>query len=137
MIKRILAISILATLGYNTLAQTQAVDKIVGKVGNTIVLQSDIETLFAEKQRQDETITEDAKCDILYQELSKQILVAQADRDSVIVSNEEVEQRINERLAFMMRSVGTKEELERRYGKTVYQIKDENRKFFKDQLTAE
>lgn len=137
MIKNIFAFSCTLLMAFGAVAQTTSIDKIVGKVGNTIVLQSDIETMFAEQQRQHDTISENYKCEILYRALSQQILVAQADRDSVIVSEEEVEQRINERLSYMLRSYGSKEELEKRLGKTIYQIKDENRKFFKDQMIAE
>lgn len=121
-------------------AQAQDLDKILAVVGrNRIVLQSELEAQAANaKQQSPETYNDSFKCNILQQMIMSKMLVEQAERDSVVVSDEEVEGQLENKLRyFIARVYGSKEKLEEVTGKTMYQIKEENRDVVREQMLAE
>jgi len=120
--------------------QVQTADKILAVIGrNRIILQSELEAQAANlKQQSPETYDDSMKCGILQQMILSKMLVEQAERDSVIVSDEEVEGNLDNKLRyFITRVYGSKEKLEQVTGKTVYQIKEDNREVVKEQMLAE
>ncbi len=120
------------------MAQVQVADKIVGQVGNKIILQSDVDEMFNQQKAQDPNTADSAKCEIFYTLMAQQILIEQAGRDSVIVSDEEVEGTLDNRIRGMVQQYGSTEAFEEANGgRTVYQLKDQYRSFFKDKAIAE
>lgn len=117
--------------------QPVKLEKIVGIVGDRIVLQSDIETAFLDAQKQNPSLDASAKCDILEQTLGQKILAEQADRDSLVVSDEEVEGVLENRIRSFIERFGSEKKLEQVSGKSIYQLKDEYRPVFREQLKAE
>ncbi len=118
----------------------QTADKIVAVVGRSrIILQSDLEVQAANlKLQSPESYHDTMKCGILQQMIMSKMLVEQAERDSVLVGEEEVEANLDNKLRyFISRVYGSKEKLEQATGKTVYQIKEENREVVKEQMLAE
>ncbi len=118
----------------------QTADKIIAVVGrNRIILQSDLDVQAANlKQQNPESYHDTMKCGILQQMIMSKMLVEQAERDSVMVSEEEVEANLDNKLRyFISRVYGSKEKLEQATGKTVYQIKEDNREVVKEQMLAE
>lgn len=137
MIKKIaLLISGIFT-AYDIQAQTEILDKIAGRVGNSIILNSELNVLYNQEKENNFYLENYSVCDALYEMMVRQILVAQAERDSVMVPDAEVEQKIQERINYFLSMAGSREELERKSGKTIYQMREENRLFFKEQLTAQ
>ncbi len=119
-------------------AQKQVADKIIGVVGNKIVIQSEVDQTFEQEKLVNPDIHDSSKCYIVYNLMAQQILVEQAARDSVIVSDEEVENILDNRVRQMVQMYGSKEAFESANGgRTIYQIKDEFRSFFKDKTIAE
>lgn len=119
-------------------AQTQVADKIIAVVGKSrIILKSELDVQAAEMKRQDPNFNDSMKCFMLQQMMIRKLLVEQAERDSVIVSDDEVEGTLENRLRYFIRMYGSKEKLEQSSGKTVYQIKDENREVVREQMLAE
>ncbi len=57
------------------------------------------------------------KCKAMELLLFQKLLIAQADRDSVTVSDAEVENELNRRMAYFIQQFGTEEKLENYYGK--------------------
>ncbi len=118
----------------------QTADKIIAVVGqNRIILQSDLEVQVANlKLQSPDSYHDTLKCGILQQMIMSKMLVEQAERDSVLVGEEEVEANLDNKLRyFISRVYGSKEKLEQATGKTVYQIKEENREVVKEQMLAE
>jgi len=62
---------------YTTFAQQKKIvaDKIVGIVGDKIILQSDIHNALADAARQGSTLPEDAECSVLEQALVSKVLM--------------------------------------------------------------
>lgn len=139
MFKRLIITALLSSVAYMGTAQQRiASDKIIGRVGNEIILQSDIAASMAQGPSYTEAHLADSfQCETVYNLLAQQILIAQAQRDSVEVDAAEVEQDLDNRIQRFINEYGSKEILEARMGKSIYQIKEENRNFFRDKLIAE
>lgn len=120
-------------------SQTKPVlaDKIVAVVGDKIILQSDIDNSLLDMQRQGMELPENARCLTLEQALSIKALVLQAEKDSISVTEEEVETEIDNQVRFFITQYGSKEELERVAGKTIYQLKEDFKEGFRDRKLAQ
>lgn len=108
-------------------------DKIIAIVGNKIILKSDIDNTILDMQRQGIEIPSDVKCLSLEQFLGVKALVLQAEKDSLPVTDEEVEAEIDNRIRYFISQYGSKEEVERIAGKSLYQLKEDFKESFRDQ----
>ncbi|MEO6136054.1 MAG: peptidylprolyl isomerase [Ginsengibacter sp.] len=120
-------------------AQTQKVvaDKIIATIGDKIVLKSEIDNSITDMQRQKIELPDNAHCLLLEQSLAMKALVLYAERDSIPVSDEEVESRIDNKMRGFIQMYGSKAVLEQVAGRTVFQIKEDFRIPFHEQLAAE
>jgi peptidyl-prolyl cis-trans isomerase SurA len=120
--------------------QPQTADKILAVVGrNRIILQSDMEQMVQQTQQQNPGVvmSDSVRCIILQEMISGKMLVEQADRDSLLVSDDEVEGQLDNRLRYFIRLYGSQEKLEAASGKTIYQMKETYRDVIKEQMMAE
>ena len=122
-----------------SIAQPQRVvaDKIIAVVGDKIILQSDIENSMNDMVRQGMELPTNAKCLVLEQAMGVKALVLQAQKDSLPITEEEVETEIDNQIRGFIGQYGSKEELERVAGKTVYQLKEDFKDGFKDRKLAQ
>jgi peptidyl-prolyl cis-trans isomerase SurA len=111
-------------------------DKIIAVVGDKVILKSDIENSLVDMQRQNMTIPENARCSMLEQAMGIKALVLQAEKDSLPVTDEEVETIIDNRIRGFIAQFGSKDELEKVAGKTIYQLKEDFREPIRDQELA-
>ncbi|MCD6012497.1 MAG: peptidylprolyl isomerase [Flavipsychrobacter sp.] len=132
--KIVLAALILGS--YSAIAQHSA-DKIITIVGKDIILQSELEMQALNMKQQNPAFDDTMKCQLLMGMIMQKLLKAQAERDSVYVTEEDVEGQLDNRLRYFTQLYGSKEKLEQASGKTVYQIKEENRDIIRDQMVAE
>jgi peptidyl-prolyl cis-trans isomerase SurA len=115
-------------------AQPQVIDKVIGVIGKYPVLMSDLQNAMIEREKQGFPVDKCAAFEMLvYQKL----LVAQADRDSIVVSDQEVDTELNRRMAYFIGQFGSEEKLEAFYGKRTNVLKDELRNDVQDQLLAD
>ena len=112
-------------------------DKIVAIVGDKVVLQSDIKNSILDMQRQGEKLPDDAECLLMERALISKVLMLQAQKDSLPVTDEEVEANLDNRVRRFIQVYGTQQALEEIAGKTIYQIKDDARESVKEQMLAE
>jgi peptidyl-prolyl cis-trans isomerase SurA len=116
-------------------AQTkQSIDRVVAIVGNRVVLQSDVNQMYAEIAAQDPNLPDTIVCSIIESLLSRDLMCEQAERDSVQVQEEEVEGVMENRIRYFIAQYGSEERMEQITGKSVNQIKEDYRRLFKDQL---
>ncbi len=119
-------------------AQTKVpADKIIGIVGDKIILQSDIKNQMLDLQRQGTQLPENAKCLLMEQTLAIKALVLQAEKDSLPVGDEEVETELDRRIRYFISVYGSKEALEQIAGRSVFQLKEDLRSNIKENLMAE
>ena len=112
-------------------------DKIIGVVGNRIILQSDIQNAIADIARQGGTVPDNADCMLLDQVMVQKVLALQAEKDSLVVTDSEVEAELEQRVRYYISVYGSQQALEDIAGKTIYQIKDEARETVKERKLAE
>lgn len=137
--KRIVLIALAALAGFTGFAQgTKKVvaDKIVAVVGDKIVMKSDIDNALLDMERQNIEVPANARCMTLEQAMGIKALVLQAEKDSIPITDEEIETDIDNRIRGFIQRYGTKEELERIAGKSVYQLKEDFREPIRDQMQA-
>lgn len=111
-------------------------DKIIAVVGNKAILKSDIDNSLVDMQRQGVELPPNAACMTLEQTLGVKALVLQAEKDSIIVTDEELETDIDNQIRYFINQYGSKEELEKIAGKTVYQLKEDFKDGFRDRKLA-
>jgi peptidyl-prolyl cis-trans isomerase SurA len=105
------------------------IDKIVGKVGGEIILLSDVESQFNYMaDRKGGLLEPDVRCMILENILAENILVYHAKLDSIEVTDEQVEQQLDAKINSILAQMGGDEEFFKEfYGKSVNQVKDDQR----------
>jgi peptidyl-prolyl cis-trans isomerase SurA len=112
-------------------------DKIIAVIGDKIVLKSDIDNSLADMQRQGVELPPNAFCLSLEQAMGIKALVLQAEKDSLPITDEEIEIDIDNRIRNYINQLGSKDELERVAGKSVYQMKEDFREPIRDQKLAQ
>lgn len=117
-------------------AQTKTLDKIAGVVGNSIILQSDIELQYANYLVSGYHPDESFKCAILQNLLTQKLLAQQAVIDSVTVKDDEVDNEVDRRMRGMIQRAGGQEKLEQFLGRSTIQYKDEIRPDIKESMIA-
>lgn len=119
-------------------AQKNVVDKIVAIVGDEIILKSDIENAFLQEQgRGMVTSSSDFRTELLEQQLIQKLLMAQAVVDSVVVSEDDVENALSSQIENFINNIGSQERLEAYFGKSLQAIKDDMRSIMRERLTTE
>ena len=73
---------------------------------------------------------------VLEGQLIQKALVLQAEKDSLPVSEEDLDALLDNQIRYFIQQYGSKEALEEIAGKTIYQIKEDNRAPFKEQQMA-
>ncbi len=142
--KQVSLIVVLIAVGMFTelTAQSKKVlaDKIVGQVGDKIILRSDITNAIADAKRQSqgqENAIIPTECQVLEGFLIRKALLLQANKDSLTVSEDEIEGELDNRIRQTIQQYGSKDVLEEIAGKSIYQLKDDFREPFKEQKLAE
>lgn len=139
MLKRFMIVcGLMLGLGLVSVAQPQKVvaDKIAAVVGDRIILQSDIQNSLADIARQGGSVPENGACLLMEQAVISKILMLQAEKDSLPVTDDEVEAELDQKVRYYINQLGSQAALEEMAGKTIYQIKDDARATVKEQKLA-
>jgi len=91
---------------------------------------------MSDMSRQGSQLPENADCLISEQAIVSKVLMLQAEKDSLPVTDEEIEAELDQRIRYFISQFGTQEQLELVAGKTIYQIKDEARESIKENKLA-
>jgi peptidyl-prolyl cis-trans isomerase SurA len=137
--------SLFFIIGCLTITQTFAqpkkviADKIIGQVGDKIILRSDVVNAIADykRQGQEAQLPPNAECAFLEGQLIQKALVLQAEKDSLVVSDEEIEAALDNQIRGFIQAYGSKEMLEEISGRTIYQLKDDFRGPFREKKLAD
>jgi len=100
-------------------------DKIIATIGDKIILKSDIDNTIFDYKRNNMELPPNAECLLLEQALGLKALAVQADRDSIIVSDEEINGILDNKIRAYTMRYGSKEILEQVAGKSVFQLKED------------
>ena len=125
---------VLLTAGGAFAQQRVVADKIIGIVGDKIVLNSELNVANEDIKRQGGQ--EQSDCALLDGMLTQKALVLQAEKDSIPVTEEEIQADIDQRVRYFIQQYGSKEALEQISGQSIYQIKENFRQPIKEQRMA-
>ncbi|MFM9055853.1 MAG: SurA N-terminal domain-containing protein, partial [Bacteroidota bacterium] len=76
------------------------VDQVIAVVGNEVVLLSDLEAQTQQMMAQTNLRGDELRCRVIDQLLLNKLLLHHAEVDSVTVSEDQVEQKINQNMAY-------------------------------------
>ncbi|MBF0694377.1 MAG: peptidylprolyl isomerase [Flavobacterium sp.] len=94
----------------NTPTQTgkrQKIDGIVATVGDYIVLDSDIDKTLLELSAQGASVKDISRCQLLGKLLEDKLYAHQAIQDSIVVSDAQVNDKVNYQMTYMVEQLGT------------------------------
>jgi peptidyl-prolyl cis-trans isomerase SurA len=134
---RILLFSFLFYTGIVAAQPGKLVNNVVAQVGDNIILLSDLEQQQLQARQSEMDVDYDFSCNILEQLMIQELLVNQAKLDSIVVSDEQVDAEMENRLRIIENKMGGREALETFYEKTTAQIKNEFRSVIKDKILAQ
>jgi len=123
--------------------QKQVADRIVAVVNDRIILKSDVDAevrqYLQQAQANDQQISfsEDLWYSALQSMVDSNVMLEQAEIDSVIVSDEMVNRAMDNRINQMVQQAGSEEALERALGNSIVQIRAEFRDQFREQMTTQ
>lgn len=127
--------SALVYFSNNSYAQTKRVvaDKIVAQVGDKIILRSDIFNSILDAQRNGVPLPPNPECVLVERALIEKALVLQAQKDSLPLSEDDIDAELDNRIRGFIMQYGSKDVLEEVAGKSVYQLKEDFRQPIKEQ----
>lgn len=139
---KFLLLSVILTLfTFNTsFAQNteKIIDKVIGIVGENSILYSDVENQYLQYLMQGYTAnSQDIRCQIFEEILFAKLLLNQAQIDSIEISDDQVESEMDRRLQYFIGQIGSKEELEKYYNKTLTEIKNDLRAVIREQILTQ
>lgn len=135
--RKLLQIILVSILFTNTsISQPVLIDKVVGIVGEYTILQSDIENQYLQYRAQGFN-QPDLRCMIFRDFLEQKLMMNQAKIDSLEVSESNVEMSLDQRMDYFINQVGSVEELEAYFNKTVLEIKEDLRTVVRDQMITQ
>src|SRR5579872_3996627 len=119
------ALFFMLTAGF---AQQKVVaDKIAGIVGDKIILKSELALAISDIQRNagGQEVKGVDECNILDNMLLQKALILQAEKDSLPVTDEEVEAEVDQKIRYYIQMYGGKDAFEQIAQRTVYQAKQD------------
>jgi peptidyl-prolyl cis-trans isomerase SurA len=111
------------------IAQTVVIDRVVAVIDNEIILQSELDfqaAIFASQRGMDPNSPE-LRNQILDAMIDEKLVYAQAELDSIVVTDAEVAQRIEYQIAVLKQQYGSEASIESMYGMSIEKIKRELR----------
>lgn len=110
-------------------------DRIEAIVADKIILKSDVENQMEILNLRGENESEN-KCDLMYQMIFNKILTIQAEKDSLPVTDLDIEEELERKINYFVSMAGSLEAFEEYYKKSIEQIKDDFRDDIREQMYA-
>ena len=117
-----------------------SIDGIVAVIGKSIIMRSDLEKHFMDYKAQFKTIEnpDEVYCSILENLVFNKLMVNQAELDSIEVTDEEVDYRLNTRIQyFLQQTGGDVKYIENYFNKSMSEIKKDMREMMYEQALIE
>ncbi len=105
----------------------QKADGVIATVGDYIILESDIDKTFLELSSQGNSIKDITRCQMLGKLLEDKLYAHQAVQDSIVVRDEEIKEKMNDQINYMVDQLGSMD-------KVVQYFKKNNEDEFRTEL---
>jgi peptidyl-prolyl cis-trans isomerase SurA len=136
MIKKIIVIFLFNLLYYPLFSQ-EIIDKVVAVVGERPILYSEIQGQKLQIAQQGNEIDENTDCLLIVEFMTQQLLIQQAEIDSLEVTEDMVKMELDQRIQYFSNQVGGTEALEDFYEKSIEEIKEEFFEQIEDKMKAQ
>jgi len=93
------------------------IDGVIGVVGDYIVLESDIDKTYLELQQQSISTADITRCELFGKLLEDKLYAHHAIQDSIVVSEAEINGRLDQQIAYMVSQLGSEEKVYQFYRK--------------------
>jgi peptidyl-prolyl cis-trans isomerase SurA len=138
MIRILLFLSLLVSVGLHAQPSPGiTIDKIIGGVGNEIILLSELENAKYEISQGKSNFPRDRECSLFEDLMYQKLLLHQAKLDSVEVTDGEVNSQVERRISYFLEMFGSVEAFESYYGKSVAELKIDFFDLIKDQILVQ
>jgi peptidyl-prolyl cis-trans isomerase SurA len=119
--------------------QSHTIDKVVAVIDNEIILQSelDFQTSIYASQRSLDPNSPEIRRQILNSMIDEKLVYAQAELDSITVTDAEVTQRIEYQIQVLKQQYGSEASIEKMYGMSLEKIKRELREDVRKNLMVQ
>src|SRR5215475_9201702 len=133
------AVAVLALSAGSFAQQKVVADKIAGIVGDKIILKSELAIQIQDMIRNNggQEVKGVDECSVLDGMLIQKALVLQAEKDSIPVTDEEVEAEVDQKIRYFINLYGGKDAFEQIAQRTVYQAKMDFMAPIREQRLAE
>lgn len=122
----------------NSQSYKAVADKIVTVVGDRIILYSDIRNAVDDAVRLNGgKLPDNALCNATEQALISKMLMLQAEKDSLVVPEEDIEAELDQRINYFAKQLGGSDMLESVSGKSIYQLREDSRAILREHHLAE
>lgn len=111
-------------------------DQVVAMIGDKMILWSDLRNQITDMQQRGVALNEHTECDLLQEAIATKAMEMQAIKDSLLVSDEEVDAELDNRIRYYINLYGSKTELEQIAGKNIFQMKEDFREPIREGLLA-
>ena len=105
----------------------QKADGVIATVGDYIILESDIDKTFLELSSQGNSVKDITRCQMLGKLLEDKLYAHQAVQDSIVVRDEEIKEKMNDQINYMVDQLGSMD-------KVVQYFKKNNEDEFRTEL---
>lgn len=119
--------------------EAQVIDRVIAVVGQNIILQSDVESMYLEYRLQGgiKGSASELRCEILEDLMFQKLMLNQAEMDSITVTDEQVNADVDRWISYFISQVGSQENLEKYYKKTMPEIREDLFRVRKDNLLVQ
>lgn len=131
MAQEVIKESVVDTIKKSNSSQKQKIDGIIAKVGDYIILDSDIDKSYLEISSQGGSIKDITRCQMLGKLMEDKLYAHQAVQDSLKVTDSEVKSLMEEQLSRMVEQIGSMDKVVKYYKKNT---EEEFRTYFFDIL---
>jgi len=115
----------------------EIIDKVVAIVGENPILYSEIQGQKLQLLQQGMELDAEMDCYLMDEFMIQQLLIHQAEIDSIEVTEDMVKVELNQRIQYFSAQVGGTEALEEFYGKSIEEIKEEFFEQIEDKMKAQ
>jgi len=133
----IITLTLLFSVSNSFSQKSIVVDKIIAQIGENIILKSDIETQKNQLKNENIKLNSTTDCSILESLLIQNLLLNQAEIDSIKITDNQVDSEMENRIRVIENQIGGRQKMEEFYKKTITQIKNEFRPIIKKRLMTE
>ncbi len=115
-------------------SQTNIIDEVIWIIGDESILRSEVEEQKLRAQYEGTPVQGNPYCVIPEQIAINKLFLHQAVLDSIVVSEGQVNNQVENRLNFFISQIGSKDKMEEYFGKNTVNLREDLRTMFRDQM---